>query len=116
MDTCVMDTWVMDTCVMDTCVMDTCVMDTCVMDTCVMDDNTWSDGDKESEVVPDIVKEGSGAVDGRTNLTLGDMQAAIGKGCGSLKSNHMSAFIAANSWRLKYELESLEPHESRKVH
>ena len=55
-----------------------------------------SNGDEEGETACNVVTEGSGAGACGTNLTLTDVQAAITKGCGCLKFDHMSAFTAAD--------------------
>ena len=51
----------------------------------VEEDDTWNNNE-EGEIV---VAAGSGAIDSGTNLALTDVQAAITKGCGCLKFDHV---------------------------
>ena len=76
-----------------------------------MDNDTWSDGDEESEITRDVAAASSGAITSGTNLTLTDVKPAMKKGRGCLKFNHVSAFIAAQLVEFQSHLELLTPRE-----
>ena len=62
----------------------------------VMDYVTCSHGNEEGDVALEIFAAGYCTIISATDLTLTNEQAAMTKGCGSFKFNHMAAFVVAD--------------------